>query len=154
METKDETELRLIADARRHELLLNHKEPETLGPVDVPVLRKALEHITAHPEEWNQEEWIRTDSCGTVCCLAGTVAMQAGYKPFFVSDFGSTAYMVTSPEGEGRFVRSAARELMNLDEENSQLLFSGGNSLSTLWTMASTMTNGEIQVPEDLPVEV
>jgi len=35
---------------------------------NVPLLRKTLEHIEAHPEEWNQEYW----RCGTTMCFAGT----------------------------------------------------------------------------------
>lgn len=42
--------------------------------VNVPLLRKTLEHIEAHPEEWNQSAW----ACGTAGCFAWHAAMLDG----------------------------------------------------------------------------
>lgn len=42
--------------------------------INVPLLRKTLEHIEAHPEEWNQSAW----ACGTAGCFAWHAAMLDG----------------------------------------------------------------------------
>lgn len=44
---------------------------------NLPLLRKVLDHIDAHPDQWNQNLFFATDtasSCGTVCCVAGWTA--------------------------------------------------------------------------------
>ena len=42
--------------------------------LDIPLARKTIEHIEAHPEEWEQSEWI----CKTGMCYAGHSAHFAG----------------------------------------------------------------------------
>lgn len=40
--------------------------------INVPLLRKTLEHVREHPEEWRQHSWGQYSrlSCGTVGCFA------------------------------------------------------------------------------------
>jgi len=50
--------------------------------INWPLLERVIEHIIDHPEEWNQEIWIRqTPECGTQACVAGWTALFAGYRP-------------------------------------------------------------------------
>lgn len=46
---------------------------------NLPLLRKILDHIDAHPEEWSQANWFTPTECGTAFCVAGhAVAMTEG----------------------------------------------------------------------------
>jgi len=39
---------------------------------------RVLDHIDAHPEQWNQGQWIGEAECGTVGCFAGWAVMLSG----------------------------------------------------------------------------
>jgi L-asparaginase II len=131
--------------------------------VNVPVLRKALEHITAHPEEWRQHSWaVQEAGCGTAYCLAGTIAVQQGYEldfePVVLLDSRDhaevRAQMASCTKDGQRIAEVAAREagLPTYDIRSSGVghIFSGFNSLSDLWRMANTLTDGEIEIPAGL----
>lgn len=46
---------------------------------NIPLLRKTLEYIEEHPDEWNQDSWAeRRSGCGTTMCVAGTAAYLSG----------------------------------------------------------------------------
>src|SRR6478609_6380573 len=55
---------------------------QSTDPVpNLPLLRKVLEHIDAHPEEWHQSVWAMETSaseCGTAFCVAGHTVVMAG----------------------------------------------------------------------------
>src|SRR3989337_610111 len=95
--------------------------------IDVPLLRKVLEHVTAHRElhvqrfwlvdlagartshDWNQvleEEGKAT--CGTAGCLAGWTRLLAGYEPDVTLRRG---FLQDYVERDGRieFVEAVAR---------------------------------------------
>lgn len=133
--------------------------------LDVPILRKALEHITAHPDEWEQKRWATKTLCGTSCCLAGTILAQQGYNFVFPEGDWDTEY-VTKDDGPAEYIpRVAAKELLgrpiiywNNDGGDSDgdpeffrvsELWQGSNTLSDLWRQASELTDGEIKVPEE-----
>lgn len=48
---------------------------------DAELAWKVYDHIVAHPEEWDQEEWVKqytpssSFDCGTKACYAGTLAL-------------------------------------------------------------------------------
>lgn len=128
--------------------------------IDAPILRKALEHITAHPEEWDQSQWAGRDSlCGTSCCLAGMIAVQQGYKLDFEAGDSATSYAIK--DGRSNYISHvAAAELLGCEVESvayGQLaeyppireMFRGSHELPDLWRMASQLTDGEIKVPEE-----
>lgn len=132
--------------------------------VNIPVLRKGLEHITAHPEEWSQGDWLVRTECGTAGCLAGTLALQAGFTPFWLA--GEVfAEMAIAPDGDQRprFISVVAVEALlgpigeglfgprRSAYRQIREMFGGSNSLYVLWSMAAELTNGEITVPADLP---
>ncbi|GGM55882.1 hypothetical protein GCM10012275_28780 [Longimycelium tulufanense] len=123
--------------------------------INVPLLRKALKHVTARPEEWDQSTWAFRTSCGTVYCLAGHIATMAGWKPEWNSLWEARVF---TKDGARRFAPDVAAEALGVDErtslvnvENNEYLFAAGNSLDDLWRIASKLTDGEIEVPEDLP---
>jgi len=116
--------------------------------VNVPLLRKALEHITAHPEEWDQTQWAQQTSCGTACCVAGHVALMTGHE----IDFGRVdvySEMVTHTT-TGRYIEDVARYELGLTSDQSRILFDEMNRLPTLWAYAKHLSNGEITAPPEV----
>jgi hypothetical protein len=135
--------------------------PDTPTP-DVPRLRKTLEHITAHPDEWDQSFWavdwemyreywcgdgpvlkrrlamtMGRPACGTAYCVAGRTVVDAGCQIVMKADGG--AYQCIDP---GRHASSApdvcnishkARELLGLTRDEAIALFEETNTLNDLW---------------------
>lgn len=137
--------------------------------IDVPQLRKELEYITAHRGQWKQNAWLETGACGTVGCLAGNTALNAGYLPVrghtsFVSrervlpnEHGLFGLIEnddgTTTTGDGvlvESVRDVAARVLSLTYTQSAALFNGRNSLYDLWRLASLFTGGEIEVPPEV----
>lgn len=114
--------------------------------INVPLLRKVLEHITEHPEEWNQATWARETACGSVCCVAGHAAVMTGHTLKYED---GRAYVTT----DGRSIMEVAAEELGLGDTQAINLFDGSNRLSTLWSYASHLTRGEIKVPDNLPAD-
>jgi hypothetical protein len=42
---------------------------------------RVLDHIDAHPEQWNQGLWVTKVECGTAACFAGWACLLSGEKP-------------------------------------------------------------------------
>jgi hypothetical protein len=120
--------------------------------IDVALLRKELEYVTAHRDQWEQREWIARHYCGTTGCLAGNVVLNAGYRPSWKSNDASSAAYVTLPDDPHvvRSVRGVARDLLGLDEEQSNVMFASHNTLHDLWQLAAELTDGAIRVPADV----
>jgi len=132
----------------KHELELSDEQ--------VARLRKALEHVTAHPDEWDQRVWWRSSvesGCGTAGCLAGTVVHQAGYEiptTFETEVDGERlrgADYAFSPTGRREEISEAAQRLLGLSNAQCMRLFNPLNSLARLWYIASVYSGGRIEVP-------
>lgn len=120
--------------------------------VNVPLLRKILEHITAHPEEWHQEWWaIKTSesSCGTACCVAGWAAFLGGYSFRWGHLQDNDKASVNVGGKAGKTIPEIARKLLGLNQDQGTELFYSGNTLKDLWADAHEFTNGEIEIPEE-----
>jgi hypothetical protein len=115
--------------------------------INVPLLRKSLEHITAHPEEWDQKVWAKRTDCGTACCLAGTALAIQGYE--FEWSFGAFSREAFAT-ADGENIGDTAQEELGLTDDEADALFSETNSLSRLWALANDYTDGEIKIPENL----
>lgn len=125
--------------------------------INVPRLRKELEFVTAHPQEWEQACWIGETSCGTVACLAGWTVLHAGYELHqenhsfvLVSDDDPAGRRAVGRHDDGTVVvsvRDVARELLRLDDREADRLFHPLNDLRELWLVASRLTDGELEVP-------
>lgn len=116
--------------------------------VNVDLLRRALEHITAHPAEWDQGSWWNDGGgCGTSGCVAGW-AVHLG-RPGVVM----TAYSVWAISGDVRLggIEEFATDLLGLTTHQAKALFSGGNNLRRLWELSSEFTDGAIVPPAELP---
>jgi hypothetical protein len=146
--------------------------------LDVPRLRKALEFVTDHPEEWRQLYWaVRSDTCGTKACLAGRIVLQAGveldwrpdrhlYLQLGVERAQTIAADQTRTIGDQACTLLGVPEAMVDDFHRGYLsgnayllmldfdrLWSGANTLRDLWFYASELTDGEIEMPPaDVPL--
>ena len=109
---------------------------------NVPLLRKALEYITEHPEEHDQSSWARRTPCGTTLCLAGTVAKLTGHD-FSWDVFPDLAFSTTT----GRLISEVAQDELRIDNVDAHLLFHGCDTVDELWEAAEEITDGEIRRP-------
>lgn len=129
--------------------------PTNLPPLPVPnlpLLRKVLDHIDAHPDEWNQNEWgIQTErsSCGTAFCIAGHVAVMSGAEP--VWDIDGSMVHVRRPNGQPTPVGVYAAEQLGITWEESGSgyvpgLFAGHNTREDIQRIAERIAEraGEV----------
>ncbi len=123
---------------------------------NVPLMLKVLEHVTAHPEEHDQDVWAQkrtVGTCGTVGCLAYHAVVMGGldvrwdevWLPFFVPGATHEADSVT----DGRSIEDVAAELLGLRDEQAHEMFHHATTLRQLWGMAAVYTGGEIVPPPE-----
>lgn len=126
--------------------------------INVDLLRQTLEYITAHPEEWDQEQWAIKDSCGTAYCAAGTTVVLHDGKDAINWDsahrrnYGSrlSTDEAIRPDGEWIGIRDRAQELLGLNHFQADRLFDASNTLYDLWAIAESMTDGVIEIPQKI----
>jgi hypothetical protein len=70
---------------------------------------RVLDHIDAHPEQWNQGVYIGPADCGTAACFAGWAVLLSGAEPRFYAPGVSTADVVV--DGRVRAVPDLAQEV-------------------------------------------
>jgi hypothetical protein len=96
-----------------------------VNELNIPLLRKTMEYIEAHPEKWDQGDWVSFGpTCKTTMCFAGTAAYLAG------------AVMVpgdiercTLPDGSRESIPGYAIEQLGLSDAQADAIFySGPNS--------------------------
>jgi len=131
--------------------------------VNVPLLRKTLEwayeqHLKAErgePSEWNQSNWILTTECGTVCCIAGKITIDAGWTPVWGFVGGGEVVRRDGISDDvsddvSSYASDVATRELGLTEGQAQLLFSGANTIEDLYSLAGQFTDGEVQPPPEL----
>lgn len=89
-------------------------------------------------------------ACGTACCIAGRVALVNGWKPEPAPE-AADPVIVTKGSREEQIDYLAA-ELLGLgpDDEYSWSLFDGGNTIYDLYRIAGHLTDGRIEMPDDV----
>lgn len=123
---------------------------------NVHELETVMTHILDHPEEWDQSNW-----CGTTMCFAGHVAMRNGCKAAVVSqlnEFGATEWRqvelgsqtfivrdhyVHDPLHKRVSVREYSRDMLGLEDDEADLLFSGSNGIEDLQHIVKGLVNGD-----------
>jgi hypothetical protein len=92
------------------------------------LLKETYNYIVEHPEEHDQASWVRRvngNSCDTAYCFAGMAVHLAGYdinvRMATVPGFDDHQYY--------KSIRDAAKELLNLDDHDADILFNGYNSI-------------------------
>lgn len=114
----------------------------TVAELNVPLFRKALEYVTEHPEEHDQDVWAYRTRCGTKLCLAGTVAMLTGHA-FVWDEFSDGAQAVWTTDG--RSIADVAQDELGLDNVDANWLFNGCDTIDELWEAAEEITDSEIR---------
>lgn len=86
--------------------------------------------------EWDQTEWIGKRFCGTVCCVAGKVALEDGHRP--VNDL---SYIITV-DGRRMGVDTYAMDALGLNDDQADVLFEASNTLDDLRVIVEAIRAG------------
>lgn len=106
-------------------------------PDPITLRTATIEHIRAHPEEWEQEAW----RCASGMCFAGTGVMLAGGTfPFPADEAGGE--LVDTPDGRRLPIGLWASEILTDDETDADLLFAADNTLPDLEHMVARLNHG------------
>lgn len=125
--------------------------------INVPLMRKVLEHITAHPEEHNQHVWAERNPCGTTYCMAGQTVLMAGHEiawsngsePDLDEDCADhVTTRIETPDGRSNYIPHVAARELGLSGCQATELFYDSTSIEDLWENANHYTDGEIEIPE------
>lgn len=117
---------------------------------DVPMMRKTLEHIAAHPEEHNQYSWGRYNGCGTTMCYAGTALVLKGYQLVYdMQPNGNyVADTATHPvTGDLVDIEDEAAKVLGLKSRQAHDLFYNFGGLRELYQEVNKITEGEVEIP-------
>lgn len=131
--------------------------------LNIPLLRKVLEHIEAHQDEWEQSSWrlldVDNNRCGTAMCFAGHAAHIMGcdwsknHPEYVVADEADREWAEQQAhinldvfEGEGELMHACwrAQRLLGLTDEQRMELFAGGNDLDDLREMVDRFERGAL----------
>ncbi len=83
-------------------------------------LDAAITHAVENPDEFDMGSWFERSTCGTTACLAGTVAVQAGWTPVF-GEWLQAEDVVR--DGVRHPVWDVARELLGFSEDDADRFF-------------------------------
>lgn len=90
--------------------------------LNIPLLRKVMEHIEAHPDEWDQEAWAARTPCGTTYCFAGIAVVMSGHDLMWTPGYMKSHWVeqdVSTTRGE-HIQEVAMRELgLSLDQASA-----------------------------------
>jgi hypothetical protein len=98
---------------------------------------RVLDHITAHPKEWNQTIYLRKDHCGTAACFAGWTVLLSGDRPNWSEGWpahgGEVTDVVTAAQSpDSVCVSDRATELLDITSWDAFGLFDANNSMDDL----------------------
>lgn len=79
-----------------------------------------LDYIEAHPEEWDQETYIKKRDCGTVYCVAGFAVVR---KYHHIDEWGMGVW-------------DQAKDILGLNTDQATWLFARWNTLDDLRRIA------------------
>lgn len=92
--------------------------------LNIPLLRKTIEYIEEHPDEWAQDTWASKTNCGTTMCFAGTAAFLAGATWLWgegVDDYESVGCI--APDGTRHTIENYATEELGLSVRQADYIF-------------------------------
>lgn len=117
-----------------------------LKPLDDAIEWAAREdagrHVDGDPR-WNQGQWLVVDECGTACCIAGRIALTAGWVPDVDDQIGGriTGRIRNPGSGEAGYVLEVSDRIIigdYADDSDSvpysivSDLYDGGNDLEAV----------------------
>lgn len=92
-----------------------------MTPKQLKILRNAVASIMAKPKKFKMEYLFeKVKGCGTVCCLAGQICLNAGYKPLFSGGRDTATEVKNGEEIEGVYV---AQDLLGLNNREAERMF-------------------------------
>ena len=102
---------------------------------NIPLLRKTMEHIEAHPDEWRQGSWFtRRLDCGTKACFAGTAILLGSDDEimWLMSPSLSISGVTKDSGGHVHTAHDRARDLLGLTDKEASILFEPTNTMDGL----------------------
>lgn len=106
---------------------------------DIAGLDRVLAHVQAHPEEWDQTEWIvRKPGCGTAGCIAYTTAMLNGWVP---TEWDNDGTIYVQKNAVVKAVYEVACTLLRVYGYEADRLFSSANSFDTLMSIRDELAD-------------
>jgi hypothetical protein len=111
--------------------------------VNIPLLRKVMDHITAHPEEHDQESWAIRRDCGTTMCVAGWTVHFAGH----VIDWSEDDSESCTVDGNRALISDTAQADLGIGAGAVEDLFFQSVTLDDVWQTVERITDGEITRP-------
>jgi hypothetical protein len=127
-----------------------------VNKINVELLRKTIEWAESESvkaaagerSEWNQGTWLRTNDCGTACCVAGKVAYDEGFRVLDDVLGVNTGKIIDADGVESDLsISEIAQDRLGLSHNAGAALFDGDNDIADLWHIANVITNGEIEIP-------
>ncbi|MBF6326531.1 hypothetical protein IU451_28945 [Nocardia cyriacigeorgica] len=96
-------------------------------PHNIPLMRRVLDHITAHPDQHDQSNYTR--------CVAGWAIKLDGYWAFLNPGAGFAAIEVVDfHTGNIEYTDDVARDLLGLDEAEAEfLILNADNQQARAW---------------------
>lgn len=143
------------------------------SPLGQRRLADALADLTDRPDRWDQSYWLTRTSDGWRACLAGTLVLRAGFRPYVDEVYGALAELFAHVEvpdvssvllalGDGVLfdderdvwtapVRAVACRLLDLDptDPGPSPLFNALSTLAELWHHATVLTGGVVRPTDD-----
>lgn len=127
------------------------------------LMQTCLEQATVFPEHHNQGSWLyfRPGSlCGTTGCLAGhaallgsedaALALDSGHVSEFSSQIVDDVLVRDETGAEERWsISDLAAELLGLDGDDEDYMFSEYRTLDELWEHAERLFPGEVSYPSE-----
>lgn len=108
------------------------EQPLNAPVPNLPLLRKVLDHIDAHPEEWHQSLWgmETSNACGTALCIAGHAMVMSGYATSERTGVPGRPLEFFTPDGRCVEYTEAehGQRLLGLTRAEAEYLFRGGNT--------------------------
>src|SRR5882672_2525517 len=113
--------------------------------INTPELHLIYKQIKTHPETWQQGTWainfdlmrergqegVQEVNCGTACCIAGHAVARAGYE-FVWPNHSAQTELAIDGDGNLRLIETLAAEILGLDENQADELFSAANELDEI----------------------
>lgn len=114
--------------------------------LDIPLARKVLEHLLAHPEEHDQSYFGVQKSCGTTACIAGTaILMDSQSKVAWEPCSQGIQMQCVAIDGEFVSIDDRAAELLGLSLVDSTRLFYTYDNGAALRILASYIEQAETE---------
>lgn len=119
--------------------------------INEPLLQKVMDHVTAHPEEFDMAEWAtQKPDCGTTLCIAGHAAVMAGHDlswSWWQRSPGSPPVLTAARTTGGHLIKRVAQEALGLTDEQAYRLFLDmvDRPLDRIWDHVEELTEGRVR---------